>query len=106
MPSYKPSFFITLDASSFEEPDGFDDELVRQQWKRALNGRIAQALGIRRQYVDAVVRTNNFAQIRNFVALFNREMPEWKIFLLHDFDKVCQNIYVGSLVQRGSTSMQ
>lgn len=69
IPSYKPSFSITLDASCFEEPDGFDDELVRQRWKRALNGRIAQALGIRRQYVDAVVRTNNFAQIRSIEAL-------------------------------------
>ncbi len=70
IPSYKPSFSLTLDASCFEEPDCPDeDTLIRQGWKRALNGRIAHALGIRRQYVDAVVRTNNFAQIRNFEAL-------------------------------------
>ncbi len=77
IPSYKPSFSITVDESSFEEPDGVDDHtLLRQSWKRGLNGRIAQALGIRRQYVDAVVRTNNFAQLRNFEALIVEKFQE------------------------------
>lgn len=70
IPSYKPSFSITLDEACFEEPDiTKKDVLTSQEWKRGLNGRIAQALGIRRQYVDAVVRTNNFVQIRSIEAL-------------------------------------
>ena len=77
IPSYKPSFSITLDESCFEEPDSVDeDALIRQSWKRALNGRIAQALGIRRQYVDSVVRTNNFAQLRTIEALIVDKLQE------------------------------
>ncbi|HKM08145.1 MAG TPA: SatD family protein [Sphaerochaeta sp.] len=65
IPSYKPSFSITLDTSCFEKPDSAEEDVrTTQLWKRGLNGRIAQALGIRRQYVDAVVRTNNFARLR------------------------------------------
>jgi len=79
IPSYKPSFSITLDASCFEEPDSSEEDvLTRQSWKRGLNGRIAQALGIRRQYVDAVVRTNNFSQLRNFEALIGEMIQEVK----------------------------
>jgi len=69
IPSYKPSFSVSLDVACFEEPDSIEDVSLRQSWKRGLNGRIAQALGVRRQYVDAVVRTNNFAQLRSFEAL-------------------------------------
>lgn len=77
IPSYKPSFTVTLGESCFEEPDSAEEDvLTSQPWKRGLNGRIAQALGIRRQYVDAVVRTNNFAQIRNFEALIGEMIQE------------------------------
>ncbi len=77
IPSYKPSFSITVDESSFEAPDGVDGNiLLRQSWKRGLNGRIAQALGVRRQYVDAVVRTNNFAQLRRIEALVVEKLQE------------------------------
>ena len=77
IPSYKPSFAITLDESCFEKPDSVEeDAIIRRSWKRALNGRIAQALGIRRQYVDAVVRTNNFAQLRYFETLAGEMIQE------------------------------
>ena len=79
IPSYKPSFSITLSEACFEEPDSpEEDVLISQPWKRGLNGRIAQALGIRRQYVDAVVRTNNFSQLRNFEALIGEMILEVK----------------------------
>jgi len=77
IPSYKPIFSLSLEELCFEEPDSTEgDMLIRQSWKRGLNGRIAQALGIRRQYVDAVVRTNNFAQLRNFEALIVEKLQE------------------------------
>ncbi len=77
IPSYKPSFAITLDESCFEKPDSVEeDAIIRRSWKRALNGRIAQALGIRRQYVDAVVRTNNFTQLRYFETLAGEMIQE------------------------------
>jgi len=77
IPSYKPSFSITLSEACFEEPDSAEEDILTSQpWKRGLNGRIAQALGIRRQYVDAVVRTNNFAQLRNFEALIGEMIQE------------------------------
>lgn len=67
IPSYKPSFSLALDESCFEKlDDAGDAALARQSWKRGLNGRIALALGSRQQYVDAVVRTNNFEQLYNF----------------------------------------
>lgn len=72
IPSYKPSFSLSVDEDCFEEHDG----LVDKEWKRGLNGRIAEALGIRRQYVDSVVRTNNFAQLRYFEALIV-DMLQW-----------------------------
>jgi len=79
IPSYKPPFSITLDESCFEKPDSTEEGvLTSQPWKRGLNGRIAQALGIRRQYVDAVVRTNNFAKLRNFEALIGEMILEVK----------------------------
>jgi len=77
IPSYKPIFLLSLEELCFEEPDSTDrDILISQSWKRGLNGRIAQVLGIRRQYVDAVVRTNSFAQLRNFEALIVEKLQE------------------------------
>ncbi|MDY0288934.1 MAG: SatD family protein [Sphaerochaeta sp.] len=77
IPSYKPPFSITLDEACFEEPDSSEEDILsHQSWKRGLNGRIAQALGIRRQYVDAVVRTNNFAQLRSIEALIVQMVQE------------------------------
>ncbi|HAF85377.1 MAG TPA: hypothetical protein DCG32_03235 [Sphaerochaeta sp.] len=76
--SYNPIFSLTLEETCFEEPDstGGDRLMISQSWKRGLNGRIAQTLGIRRQYVDAVVRTNNFAQLRTFEALIVEKLQE------------------------------
>ena len=70
--SYKQSFTVSLDKACFEEPNRTEIKT----WKRGLNGRIAQALGIRRQYVDAVVRTNNFAQLRTIEALLIETLQE------------------------------
>lgn len=79
IPSYKPSFTVSLDKDSFEEPDKREfGVLALQTWKRGLNGRIAEALGIRRQYVDSVVRTNNFVQLRYFEALIIDTLQEVK----------------------------
>lgn len=79
IPSYKPSFSLSLSEESFEEPAKIEfGVLLVQTWKRGLNGRIANTLGVRRQYVDAVVRTNNFVRLRYFEALIVAVLQEVK----------------------------